>query len=168
MRSNSSLPPRASWRDPSILPRSSSLVKMPSAGGQVPTHTVALASASALEIGKPNPPSSETPATNARLPVKSILSIGSWLPADGRARPREPGAERGEDQQVTPLHAPGRQGFVQRDGDRGGGRVAVTVDIREHLVVTQAQRFLHHLDDTEVRLMGNQELHIARGHPVRP
>ena len=37
--------------------------KMPSAGGQVPTQTVAPASASALAIAKPNPPSSATPAT---------------------------------------------------------------------------------------------------------
>ena len=43
---------------------------MPSAGGHVPTHTVAPACASALAIAKPNPASSATPATNARLPVE--------------------------------------------------------------------------------------------------
>ena len=45
---------------------------MPSAGGQLPRQIVAPASASALAMAKPKPPSSETPATRARLPVRSI------------------------------------------------------------------------------------------------
>lgn len=48
---------------------------MLSAGGQVPTTTEAPASASDLAIAKPNPPSSATPATSARRPVRSILSM---------------------------------------------------------------------------------------------
>mgnify|MGYP007123473224 CR=1 FL=1 len=47
---------------------------MLSAGGQVPTHTDAPASASCLAMANPKPPSSATPATNARLPVRSIVS----------------------------------------------------------------------------------------------
>src|SRR5947208_4325935 len=62
-------------RDSSILPRSSRFRKMSSAGGHVPAHTVAPASASALAMAKPYPPSSATPATRARLPRRSILSI---------------------------------------------------------------------------------------------
>src|SRR5207244_2578258 len=62
-------------RDSSILPRSSRFRKMFRAGGQVPAHTVAPASASALAMAKPYPPSSATPATNARLPFRSMLSI---------------------------------------------------------------------------------------------
>src|ERR1043166_1731459 len=46
------------------------------AGGQVPTHTVPPASARALAIAKPYPPSSATPATRARLPRRSMPSIG--------------------------------------------------------------------------------------------
>ena len=61
--------------DSSIFPRSSSLVKMPSAGGQLPTQIAAPASASALAMAKPKPPSSDTPATSARLPVRSIASM---------------------------------------------------------------------------------------------
>src|SRR6266705_6663287 len=128
MRSNSSLRPRGSCNDGSILPRSSSLVKMPRAGGQVPTQMEAPASASALAIAKPKPPSSATPATNARFPVRSIFSMGLGSPANGRAPPGEPGAERREDQQVAASQATVGQRFVERDGDRGGGGVAVLLD----------------------------------------
>src|SRR5918994_1752626 len=48
---------------------------MPSAGGQLPRQIVAPASASDLAIAKPKPASSETPATRARLPVRSIGSM---------------------------------------------------------------------------------------------
>src|SRR6059036_2285253 len=48
---------------------------MLSAGGQVPVQTVAPASASALAMANPKPPSSATPATNARFPLRSILSM---------------------------------------------------------------------------------------------
>src|SRR5690348_5720345 len=64
-------------RDSSILPRSSRFRKMLRAGGHVPAHTVAPASASALAMAKPYPPSSATPATNARFPLRSMLSICS-------------------------------------------------------------------------------------------
>src|SRR5580704_5599341 len=70
-----SLPPRASASDASNLPRSSMVLKMPSAGGQVATDTVAPASANAFAIANPNPPSSATPATSARLPVRSIFNM---------------------------------------------------------------------------------------------
>src|SRR6476661_4975346 len=49
---------------------------MPRAGGQLPTQMLAPASANALAIANPKPPSSETPAINARLPVRSIASMG--------------------------------------------------------------------------------------------
>src|SRR5262245_38863998 len=77
MRSKASLPPSASTSDSSSLPRSSSVLKIPSAGGHVPRQTVAPASASALAIANPKPPSSATPATNARLPRRSMLSMGA-------------------------------------------------------------------------------------------
>src|SRR5439155_14232286 len=87
MRSNWSVRPSDSWSESAILPRSSSFVKIPSAGGQLPRQMLAPASASALAIAKPNPPSSDTPATKARLPFRSIASMDP-LPADGRAGPR--------------------------------------------------------------------------------
>src|SRR5947208_1819977 len=48
---------------------------MLSAGGQVPTTMLAPASARDFAIANPNPPSSATPATRARLPLRSMLSI---------------------------------------------------------------------------------------------
>src|SRR5438876_12311573 len=128
MRSNWSVRPSDSCSEFAILPRSSSLVKMPSVGGHVPTQTVAPASASALAIAKPNPPSSDTPATKARLPFRSIASMDP-LPADGRAGPGEPGAECGEDEEIAAAEPPGGERLVERDGNRGGGGVAVPVDV---------------------------------------
>src|SRR6266513_3601140 len=75
MRSNVSLPPDDSASDASILPRSSKVLKMPSAGGQVPRQIEAPASARALAMANPNPPSSATPATSARFPTRSMLSM---------------------------------------------------------------------------------------------
>src|SRR3954453_6953844 len=54
-------------------------MKMLRAGGHVPTHTLAPASASALAIAKPKPASSATPATNARRPSRSIGSMAGSL-----------------------------------------------------------------------------------------
>ena len=70
------LEPSASRIESPSLPRSSSFSKMPSAGGQVPTHTVAPASAKALAMANPNPASSATPAMKARLPRRSMGSMG--------------------------------------------------------------------------------------------
>ena len=77
-----------------IFPRSSSFVKIASAGGQVPTQTLAPASARSFAIAKPKPPSSATPATNARLPLKSIFNMArskAWM---ARLRNPLPAARR--------------------------------------------------------------------------
>src|SRR5688572_12652458 len=76
------VPPSASRSDSVILPRSRRLRKMFSAGGQVPTQTLAPASASALAIAKPKPPSSATPAMKARLPERLMGSMGG-TPGNG-------------------------------------------------------------------------------------
>src|SRR5262245_12504199 len=81
--------------DSSNLPRSSMVLKMPSAGGQVPRQTEAPASASALAMAKPKPPSSATPATKARFPVRSMLSMGgAFLPPQRKSRPVRPRVQR--------------------------------------------------------------------------
>ena len=59
---------------------------MPSAGGHVPTHTAAPASWSAFAIANPRPPSSATPATNARFPDRSMLSMGGPSPKSAGAQ----------------------------------------------------------------------------------
>ncbi len=75
MRSKAIVPPFASRSESAILPRSSRFSKIPIAGGQVPTVIEAPASARALAIAKPKPPSSATPAMKARLPVRSMPSM---------------------------------------------------------------------------------------------
>src|SRR5438874_12398262 len=79
MRSNSSLRPSESSSDASSLPRASMVLKMPNAGGQVPTQMVAPASASDLAMAKPKPPSSATPATSARFPRRSMASMARTI-----------------------------------------------------------------------------------------
>src|SRR5439155_6624347 len=166
MRSNWSVRPSDSRSESAIFPRSSSFVKMPSVGGHVPTQTVAPASASALAIAKPNPPSSDTPATKARLPLRSMASIADPSPADGRAGPGEPRAERGEDEEIAAAEPPGDERLIEGDGNRGGGGVAVPVDVDVHLVGPQPGQLLDHLDDAEIRLVRHQELHVTRREPV--
>src|SRR5258706_4504827 len=79
MRSNSSILPSDSLRDSSIFPRRRRFSKMLSAGGQVPTQIEAPASAIALAMANPNPPSSATPATSARLPERSMGSMRAHI-----------------------------------------------------------------------------------------
>src|SRR2546425_6727530 len=83
-------------REPSILPRWSRLKKMLGAGAQVPVPTVAPASASALAMAKPYPASSATPATRARLPRRSMLSMAlpSWERGAGSGTRRCAGRNR--------------------------------------------------------------------------
>src|SRR5262249_2409260 len=92
-----------------------------SAGGHVPTHTLAPASASSLAIANPKPASSATPATRARRPARSMLSIGQYMhrpcplerPLHWRDRPA-----RGT-QHVTPeaVSLPAHQLIEAREGD---------------------------------------------------
>lgn len=60
--------------------------KMPNAGGQAPTQMDAPASAKALAMAKPYPASSATPATSARFPHRSIVSMEPMPPLGGCLR----------------------------------------------------------------------------------
>src|SRR3989454_5465440 len=166
MRSNWSVRRSDSGGEFAIWPRWRSWVKRPSVGGHVPTQTVAPASASALAIAKPNPPSSDTPATKARLPFRSIASIADPSPADGRAGPGEPRAERGEDEEIAAAEPPGGERLIEGDGNRGSRRGAVAVDVGVHLVGPQPGQLLDHLDDAEIRLVRHQKRHVTRCEPV--
>jgi hypothetical protein len=61
-------------------------MKMFSAGGQVPTHTDALASASALAIAKPNPASSK-----CRPRTRDVLEIDRKHARNSKAIRNHPG-----------------------------------------------------------------------------
>src|SRR3989449_995969 len=166
MRSNWSVRPWDSGSESAILRRSSSWVKMRSVGGHVPTQTVAPASASALAIARPTRPSSDTPATKARLPFRSIGSIADPSPADGRAGPGDPRAERGEDEQIAAAEPPGPERLVEGDGNGGRRGIAVPVDIGEDLVGPQPGHLLDHFDDAAIRLVRHQQFYVARREPV--
>src|SRR5205823_3191247 len=56
---------------------------------------------------------------------------------------------------------------VQRDGNGGGGGVAVLLDVHVDLVVAQADGFLHHLENPQVRLVRDEERHVRRREAVR-
>src|SRR5713226_3151485 len=119
MRSNSSILPPPSLRDSSIFPRRRRFSKMFSAGGQVPTQMEAPASAIALAMANPNPPSSATPATSARLPERSMGSMRAHI---ARAAP----GCKSRDGVGCAAHAPlgvgdGGAG-ARRAGGRHGGR----------------------------------------------
>src|SRR5690606_41582570 len=79
---------------------------MPIAGGQVPTQMEAPASAKALAMANPKPPSSATPAMKARFPRRSIGSKRN----SGR---RTGGKIMGE--------GPGRAGGMGGKVEGGGG-----------------------------------------------
>src|SRR5258708_12602987 len=40
------------------------------------------------------------------------------------------------------------------------------LDVREHLVVAQPESLLHHLDDSQIRLMGHEQLDVGGGEAV--
>src|ERR1700682_1229885 len=109
---------------------------MPSAGGHVPTQTVAPASASDLAMAKPKPPSSATPATKARLPERSIDSICLAPTIGEMARESRP-SERGE-QRFDFLGRAARDA----DGVAQFGRVEIPNEY--------ASRLEHPLDSTEI------------------
>src|SRR3954469_22707784 len=118
MRSKASLPPPSRASDWSSLPRSSRVLKMPRAGGQVPTQTEAPASASALAMAKPSPAASATPAPSARLPVRSMLSMRGCFRHRGggvKRRTRSLRARvRPQDPQVLGLGGQVSQGALDR------------------------------------------------------
>src|ERR1700743_1815495 len=97
------------------------VLKMPSAGGQVATETLAPASARALAIAKPKPASAATPATSACFPVRSIVSMRTC-----RANPRR-------DQLAAHWRAPRRPAAEPREAGprphaRRGDKVAAVKD----------------------------------------
>src|SRR5437667_12712648 len=75
---------------------------------------------------------SDTPAPSP--PRRRGLGwIGFRLPLDHRRAPRESRAEHDQEDQVAAMNASRSHGFIERDGHRSGGGVAVFVEIDEHL-----------------------------------
>src|SRR5512133_3647301 len=64
-----------------------------------------------------------------------------------RGAPVQAGAERGEGHEHAGLDPPVLQAFMEEDGQRGGGGVAVAFDVVGDLLRRQPQGLLHALDD---------------------
>src|SRR4030088_1498279 len=79
-------------------------MKMLRAGGQVPTDTLAPASARDLAMANPNPASSATPATSARLPARSIFRIWGISRFEARFTRGKRFAFRERDRTLINLH----------------------------------------------------------------
>src|SRR5208282_3786825 len=77
--------------------------------------------------------------------------------------PGETAAEGDEDDGVAGGQQSGSVGFVQGDGDRGGGSVSVAVDIHERLIGRQAELFHGRVDDALVHLVRDDQLDLVLG-----
>src|SRR2546428_9398755 len=85
-------------------------------------------------------------------------------PPQGARSPREPAAERDQHRQVTLFDAPRPHRLVQGDWHRRGGGVAITLDVDEKLLAGLAQPFRRRVDDTDIRLLGNEPVDVLDGH----
>src|SRR5205809_175005 len=87
-------------------------------------------------------------------------------PPHERRAPGEAGAEGREADERARPDAPLLDGLVQRDRDRRRGRVAVALDVVEHLLLGQLEAHRHQLADTQVRLVRDQEVQVGGGAAV--
>src|SRR6187431_792384 len=77
------------------------------------------------------------------------------LPLDDGAGPGQPAAEDHHEDVIAGLQAAGAVRFIERDGDGGGGRVAVTVHINEKTIERNFQPLGDGFDDPDIGLVGN-------------
>ena len=78
-------------------------------------------------------------------------SVTSDIPDDVECAPCETCTESGEDETVTLLETVLE--FVKTEGNRGGGCVAVFLDIYQHLAAVDAETTAYSLDDAEFCLV---------------
>ncbi len=64
---------------------------------------------------------------------------------------------------IAGLDLAGLAVFVQRDGDAGGGGVAVAVEIENDAAFFDAEAFAHGIDDAQISLVGNDPLELVSG-----
>lgn len=88
------------------------------------------------------------------------------LPANEVTTPREPGAEREGKHEISLLQSPFSDGLRHANRDRGGGGVAVLLDIIEHLLRSESELRSYHLIDAEVRLMRDDEIDLLRSYLI--
>ena len=74
---------------------------------------------------------------------------GAALPFDDRARPGQPAAEDDHQDVIASLDPAGAIRFIERDGDRGGRSVAVTIEIHEKSFERNLQPIGDRFDDAQ-------------------
>src|SRR5437870_2507960 len=96
----------------------------------------------------------------------SAAAPSCFSPTDEGGSPREAPAERDEEHEVAALQTAGGDGLLERDVDGRGARVAVPVDVHEHALHGKVDALGGRLDDAEVRLVRDEQVHVGRGEAV--
>src|SRR5438445_8392850 len=99
-------------------------------------------------------------------PTRPLPPDRLFSPADEGGSPREAPAERDDEHEVAALQTARCDGLLECHVDGRGARVAVPVDVHEHALHRQGDALGGRLDDAEVRLMRNEQVHVGRGGPV--
>src|SRR5437899_3173945 len=117
---------------------------------------------------RPLPPESPTrpAADDAITPACPAARLSEHRLGPPRTAPREAPAERDDEHEVAALQTARCDGLLECHVDGRGARVAVPVDVHEHALHRQGDALGGRLDDAEVRLMRNEQVHVGRGEPV--
>ena len=101
-----------------------------------------------------------TDPENDTAPTRVLKStIGS--PTIQSRAPSEAGTEGDETHEVPSCDPPSRCRFRQQNRDRGGGRVAIAVDVDEHFGVVDAEAVLCGANDAQIGLVRDDESEVA-------
>src|SRR5688572_12782529 len=104
------------------------------------------------------------------MPTDWLPWPGNWKAITRRAlqpqdhgSPREAAAEGGHEDRGTGSDAALRTRLGEGDRDRGRGGVPVPLDVDVDLVVGNAETAAKRMDDSDVRLVGNDEIDVVKG-----
>src|SRR5512133_683742 len=125
------------------------------------TFQPSLSRRSAMAAPMPRVP----PVTRAQPSLPSRADMHALLPAHDARAPHEAGAEGGQGDGVTGLQAALALGLLQRERDRGRGRIGHTVEVDDDLLARNAQLRGGGLDDADVGLVGDEEVDVPDGAP---
>src|SRR5437868_6595357 len=102
------------------------------------------------------------PLTVVSMVVPPVLVSGAGQvgPLERHRAPAGTTAERGEQDAVARGEQPGTRGVVERERDRGGGGVAVLVDVDEGAFGGQAELLGDRAQDADVRLLPDEPVDV--------
>src|SRR5690349_21163471 len=92
-----------------------------------------------------------------QYPAGGVRAVQRWsvrlLPAHQVGTPGEAAAACVEHYQIVIVNPVVLERLVQSDGYRGGGGIAVTIDVGEHLFRWQPEPLDHCIDDPQISLV---------------